>query len=133
MLRKTKKTVRGKEEMLLEIVKKRVGEKKAGENAQHSEEDASSFAPEKKAAEAKAAAGEKAVTSAKSLKTPVDELYEIIKKTGGIRLDHAAKKFRIPESKVEEWAKILEESGLIEIHYSAIGKPVLAKKAGAHE
>ncbi|MBI5061053.1 MAG: hypothetical protein HZB67_01965 [Candidatus Aenigmarchaeota archaeon] len=65
-----------------------------------------------------------------SLKTTVDELYDIIVKTKGIRLDHAAKKFHVPEAKIEEWAKILEENGLIEIHYPPIGKPTLMKKMG---
>ncbi len=64
----------------------------------------------------------------KSVKTPIDELFELVLKKGKIRISEAARIFGVHELQIEEWAKILEEHGLIEIHYPAVGKPELRKK-----
>ncbi len=60
--------------------------------------------------------------------TPIDELFEIVMRVGRIKLGTAAKKFGAKKQQVEEWAKILEEHGLIEIHYPPFGEPELRKK-----
>jgi hypothetical protein len=81
---------------------------------------------ETKTAEEKAGTEDEKITRAKeSVKTPIDDLYNAIMALGKLRVDLAAKQFNVPENRVEEWAKILEENGLIEIHYPAIGKPSL--------
>ena len=61
-------------------------------------------------------------------KTPIDDLFELVMKDGRVKITDAAKKFGVFEARIEEWAKILEDHGLIEIHYSAMGKPELRKK-----
>lgn len=62
-------------------------------------------------------------------KTPIDDLFEFVIKNGRVKITDAAKKFGVFEARIEEWAKILESHGLIEIHYSAMGKPELRKKS----
>ena len=69
------------------------------------------------------------VSAKATVTTPIDDLYDTIMNIGKIRMDIAAKKFNVAESIIEEWAKILEENGLIEIRYPAVGKPSLAKKS----
>jgi hypothetical protein len=64
----------------------------------------------------------------KRIETPLDELLELIMKKGTVRLVDAAKAFHVKESQLEEWARLLEEHELIEIHYPTIGKPILKKK-----
>ena len=60
--------------------------------------------------------------------TPIDELLEMVKKNGRIRTKDAAKRFGVSKSEIEEWGKILEEHGLIEIHYPPVGETELRKK-----
>ncbi len=50
--------------------------------------------------------------------TRVDELYELVKKKKKISLKGAAKRLRVKPETIEEWAKILEEEGLITFDYS---------------
>jgi hypothetical protein len=64
----------------------------------------------------------------KRIETPLDELLELVMKKGSIRLSDAAKFFHVKESQLEEWARLLEEHDLMEIHYPTIGKPILKKK-----
>jgi hypothetical protein len=35
----------------------------------------------------------------------------------------------IPEARVEEWGKMLEKHGLIEVVYPPVGKPVFKRRA----
>ena len=63
-----------------------------------------------------------------NVKTQLDQLTDLIMEKGSIKIPDAAKKLKLKEKQVEEWAKMLEEHGMIEIHYPAIGKPVLKKK-----
>lgn len=62
------------------------------------------------------------------METPLDELYEMVTKTGKLKISDAARKLKVHETQVEEWAKILEDHELIEIHYPPLGKPELRKK-----
>ncbi len=61
-------------------------------------------------------------------KTPIDELFELVMNEGIVKISDAAKKFGVTEAQLEEWARILENHELIEIHYPPVGKPELRKK-----
>ncbi len=62
------------------------------------------------------------------IETNIDKLYEMVKLYGEITAKKISKKLNISEKQVEDWAKILEEHGLIEIDYSTIGTIKLIKK-----
>lgn len=57
------------------------------------------------------------------LETNIDKLYALIKERKSIVIDDAAKKFGVTEQLMEEWCRMLEEHGMIELHYPAFGKP----------
>jgi CBS domain-containing protein len=59
--------------------------------------------------------------------TKIDEMVKMIEKEN-LDISTISKRLSVPENLVEEWAKILEESGLIEINYRAIGSPILKFK-----
>jgi len=134
---KTKPEKKTNDDLLLEVIRRRVvakneaahpvseepKEKKADKTEKKTQEErAENIAEQKKS--------DKKVVSAKAtVTTPIDDLYDTIMNIGKIRMDIAAKKFNVAESIIEEWAKILEENGLIEIRYPAVGKPSLAKKS----
>jgi len=61
------------------------------------------------------------------LYTKIDEMVDMIEKES-LDISTISKRLNVPENLVEEWAKILEESGLIEINYRAIGSPILKFK-----
>jgi hypothetical protein len=63
-----------------------------------------------------------------NVKTQLDQLTDLIMEKGSIKIPEAAKKLKLKEKQIEEWAKMLEEHDLIEIHYPAFGKPILKKK-----
>jgi len=71
----------------------------------------------------------KSAVVSEETKTPMDELFELVMNQGTVRLSDAARKFGVTEVQLEEWAKILEGHDLIELHYPAIGRPELRKKA----
>lgn len=60
--------------------------------------------------------------------TDIDALYKIIEKTGRIKLSAISTYFGIDKRKAEEWATILQEHNLAEIHYPAMGGPEIRKK-----
>jgi CBS domain-containing protein len=62
------------------------------------------------------------------LETEIDKLLRIIQEKDSVTVDKLAIELKMKEEKVEEWGKILEEHGLIEIEYSPIGKPIFKKK-----
>lgn len=64
----------------------------------------------------------------KSVKTSLDQLLELIMEKGSLKMSEASKKLRVKDKQIEEWAHVLEEHGLIEIHYPTVGKPILKKK-----
>jgi|GEM_PF-7013315 len=64
----------------------------------------------------------------RNLQTPLENLRELVMEKGTIKVPEAAKKLGVTDDQVEEWAGILEEHGLIEIHYPAVGRPILKKK-----
>jgi F0F1-type ATP synthase assembly protein I len=66
-------------------------------------------------------------------KTDIDRLFDFVKINKKADLDVVAKEFSIPRDKVEEWAKILESSELITIHYPAFGDAQLVYKEDIKE
>ncbi|MEM7819459.1 MAG: hypothetical protein QXD48_01380 [Candidatus Aenigmatarchaeota archaeon] len=48
---------------------------------------------------------------------PLDQLFELVVRNGKINSDVAARKLNVHPARVEEWAKILKERGLIDINY----------------
>ncbi len=60
--------------------------------------------------------------------TDLDKLYKIIQKFKSIKFSEIEKVFNINNEKAEEWAKILEEHNLAQIHYPAFGEPELKWK-----
>ncbi len=60
--------------------------------------------------------------------TDLDVLYKVIEKKGRIKLSAVSKYFGIDKRKVDEWATILQEHNLAEIHYPAIGEAELRRK-----
>jgi flagellar biogenesis protein FliO len=62
------------------------------------------------------------------LETDIDELYEMVKKKGLLKVKSAAKKFRVKREQIEEWGRILEEHDLAILHYPPFGDPVIILK-----
>ena len=69
------------------------------------------------------------------LETNVDKLYKMVKKKGKIKISDVVKKMKVSKEVVEEWAKVLEDYGMIKIYYPIIGEPELRliKKGGKNE
>ncbi len=63
------------------------------------------------------------------LETDIDRLFRIIESEKKLSIKKAAKRFKVPENKIEEWGTILEENGLIEMDYPTFGKPVMKSKS----
>jgi CBS domain-containing protein len=59
--------------------------------------------------------------------TKIDEMVKMIEKES-LDISTISKRLNAPENLIEDWAKILEENGLIEINYRAIGSPILKLK-----
>ncbi len=66
--------------------------------------------------------------SGRKIETSLDTLYDLIGKKGAIRITDAAKTMHTSAAQVEEWAHVLEAHNLVEIHYPAVGRPVLKVK-----
>ncbi len=62
-------------------------------------------------------------TSKKS--TDLDALYNLLKEKKHLRLSTITKVFKINKDIALDWARTLENAGLIEIHYPRIGEPEL--------
>jgi hypothetical protein len=59
------------------------------------------------------------------VETKMDALLRYIYSRRKVSLGKAPRKFDIDRNTMEEWGGILEESGLIEMHYPVIGQPIL--------
>ena len=59
--------------------------------------------------------------------TGIDRLLDLVRKSGSVSLDEAAKKLSVPLETLEKWASILDEHGLVEFHAPPFGKPELRK------
>jgi len=62
------------------------------------------------------------------IETDIDKLIEIIDEKKTVGLEYLSKSLKISVDRLENWAKILEDRGLIEIEYPIIGLPKLRKK-----
>ncbi len=62
------------------------------------------------------------------IETDIDKLLEIINKKKVVGIDYLSKTLKIDIERLEAWAKLLEDRGLIEIEYPIIGLPKLRKK-----
>lgn len=70
----------------------------------------------------------KSETKAKKVETEFDIFINMIKEKKEVGLNEVEKKFNLTKEKAEEWAKLLESHGLIEIRYPAFGEPKLIYK-----
>jgi hypothetical protein len=57
--------------------------------------------------------------------TEFDKFYDFILHNKNVPIQTVAIKFKITKKQVEEWAKILEDSGLVKINYPLFGSPRL--------
>lgn len=64
----------------------------------------------------------------KIIETKIDQLIDIVEKDGSIPIPVLSKKLNVHPEQIERWARILEEHGIIEIEYPAIGPQKLRKK-----
>jgi len=64
----------------------------------------------------------------KTIETKIDQLIDIVEKNGSIPIPVLSRELKVPSEQIERWARILEEHGIIEIEYPAIGPPKLRKK-----
>lgn len=62
------------------------------------------------------------------IETDIDKLMTIIEEKKSVSIEDMSKQLNVEVEQVENWAKILEEHGLIEIEYPIIGLPKLRKK-----
>ncbi|RLI92736.1 MAG: hypothetical protein DRO95_01555 [Candidatus Altiarchaeales archaeon] len=64
------------------------------------------------------------IREGEKIQTPIDRFFSLVKKYKRIRIDdNLAKKLGVSKTQIEEWAMILEEHKLVELHYPAIGEP----------
>jgi hypothetical protein len=73
-------------------------------------------------------AGKPVKSDKSSVETPLDELLQLIMNKGSVKISDAARQFNVKEGQIEEWARILEQHDLIELHYPTIGRPTLKRK-----
>lgn len=62
------------------------------------------------------------------IETDIDRLMKIIDEKKIVGIDYLSKTLKISVDRLEAWAKLLEDRGLIEIEYPIIGLPKLRKK-----
>ncbi len=71
----------------------------------------------------------KTIKEGKKLRTTIDRLYSLVKKYKRIRIDdRLAGTLGVTKTQIEEWSVILEEHGLLELHYPTIGEPEIRIK-----
>jgi hypothetical protein len=58
------------------------------------------------------------------VETTIDRFYAMVKKDGRVRInDVLALKMKVDRAKLEQWALILEEHGLLKLNYPTLGEP----------
>ncbi len=60
-----------------------------------------------------------------TLETDLDRVYDAIKEKGKARLGALSKELNMPVKKVEEYVRILQQTGLAHLKYPPIGEPVV--------
>jgi CBS domain-containing protein len=63
----------------------------------------------------------------KTVHTTIDDMLKLLQE-GRTDFSRISKSLNIPENLVEDWAKILEDHGLVEISYPVVGSPVVKLK-----
>ncbi len=63
----------------------------------------------------------------KQITTVFDNIVSIVENDEELEFKDAAARFNVSTDKIEEWAKILEEHGLVKIYYPAFGSPRMRK------
>jgi len=64
------------------------------------------------------------IREGEKVETPIDRFFGLVRKYKRIRInDNLAKKLGVSKTQMEEWAMILEEHNLVELHYPTIGEP----------
>ena len=64
----------------------------------------------------------------KTYTTEFDRLYDLVKINKTIKISAISKIFKIRKKEAEDWARILEEHELIDLHYPLLGEPELKWK-----
>ncbi|MFH1722034.1 MAG: DUF2226 domain-containing protein [Candidatus Altiarchaeota archaeon] len=68
----------------------------------------------------------KSFEAGEKVETSIDRLYELVQKYKTLKVDdRLARALRVSKTQIEEWAMILEEHNLLELHYPTIGEPVI--------
>ena len=62
------------------------------------------------------------------IETSVDKLVHLVKREGKVTLSRAAQILDVDEQQLEEWVRVLEEHGILELQYPALGEPELVIK-----
>jgi hypothetical protein len=62
------------------------------------------------------------------IETSVDRLVHLVKREGKVTLSRASQVLDVDEKQLEEWVRILEEHGILELRYPALGEPELVLK-----
>ena len=57
--------------------------------------------------------------------TEFDKFYNYIMQNDNVPLAKISRYFKMSKKQAEEWAKILEERGLVKVSYPLVGDPVL--------
>ena len=63
--------------------------------------------------------------------TNVDKVYNMVLERKSLSLKELAAIFKVSINKVEDWARILDKQGLLELFYPVVGGPMLRVKGGA--
>ncbi|MFH0860474.1 MAG: DUF2226 domain-containing protein [Candidatus Altiarchaeota archaeon] len=63
-----------------------------------------------------------------TIATNIDKLYDIVNKDNVVKInDKLSTQLKVPKTQIEEWAMILEEHNLVELHYPTLGEPEIRK------
>ena len=123
----------GEIENLLKAMEGRVGDRKLEELRRIKEERERKIA-ERLAKIKRKEMPRKAIKEGEKVKTPIDRLYSLVKKYKRIKIDdRLAHTLGVNKTQIEEWAVILEEHDLIELHYPTIGEPEIRIVKGETE
>lgn len=66
----------------------------------------------------------KFLTNIPPIETPIDELYEHLKKDD-LKISTIMKRFNLEKNQALEWCDILVKSNLAEVKYSFLGEPII--------
>ena len=67
--------------------------------------------------------GTPAARPASRITTEIDDMLRLVLEKKSIRIDALAKRLSVKEDRVQEWARLLEERGLVNVHYHVLGRP----------